>query len=197
MKAKIDFYTKVHKGLRAGLFAVSEQAATTDFADGGAVNALAAAARDIFERLGSHAAHEDRFIDPLLVAKLGESPFVADHIALERDQVDLARRIAEINALVEEERRAAGLAFYRALNRFVASYLAHIDREEETMHLLWERCTDAELAGVMARFGASRPLRSTLADIGWMLPALSKPEQAELIGGMSAALCDGPASPRP
>ena len=60
------------------------------------------------------------------------------------------------------------------------------------MPLLWERCSDHELRAVMARFGASRTLDETLADIGWMLPALSAEERAELIGGFSAALARRP-----
>jgi hypothetical protein len=40
----------------------------------------------------------------------------------------------------------------------------------------------------MAAFGASRPLGEALADIGWMLPALSAPEQSELISGMARSL---------
>jgi hypothetical protein len=59
------------------------------------------------------------------------------------------------------------------------------------MVLLWERCTDAELGAVMASFGASRPLEEALADMGWMLPALSAEEQSEMIRGMSAALGRG------
>src|SRR5690348_5743318 len=38
---RIDFYTKVHKGLRAGLFRLSERAAATDYSDSQALAALA------------------------------------------------------------------------------------------------------------------------------------------------------------
>jgi hemerythrin-like domain-containing protein len=188
MKPRIDFYTKVHKGLRAALFDFSRQAATLDYADAGAVAPLAAALRELLDRLDLHAAHEERFIHPLLSEKLDGTRFDAEHAALQPAQEDLAARLQGVIDARVEERRDRGLAFYRALNLFIARYLEHIDREEQTMPVLWERCTDEELAGVLERFGASRPLAEALADIGWILPALSAPERAELVGGMSASL---------
>jgi hypothetical protein len=56
------------------------------------------------------------------------------------------------------------------------------------MPVLWEHCNDEELAAVIAAFGASRPLGEALADIDWMLPALSASEQSELISGMARSL---------
>jgi iron-sulfur cluster repair protein YtfE (RIC family) len=188
MSGRIDFYTKVHKGLRAGLFQLSQRAATTDYADSQALAGLAASLRALVNRLSVHARHEARFIHPLLAEKIGATPFDAEHEALEAQQAELGRLFSEVERARVGERRRVGEAFYRALNVFIARYLEHIDREEQTMPLLWERCSDAELAAVMARFGASRALDEALTDFGWMLPALSAPEQAELIGGMSAAL---------
>jgi iron-sulfur cluster repair protein YtfE (RIC family) len=188
MTARIDFYTKVHKGLRAGLFQLSQRAAATDYSDAQAVAGLAVALRGLLDKLSTHARHEARFIHPLLAEKTDASPFDGEHEELEAQQERLEQLISEVARAASALRREAGATFYRALNVFIARYLEHIDREERTMPLLWERCSDAELAGVMARFGASRPLDEALTDFGWMLPALSAPEQAELIGGMSAAL---------
>jgi len=188
MTARIDFYTKVHKGLRAALFQLSQRAAATDYSDTQAVAGLAAALRGLLDRLSTHARHEARFIHPLLIEKTGASLFDAEHDELETQQERLNTLFGEAQSAAIGARRQAGEAFYRALNVFIAHYLEHIDREERTMPLLWDRCSDAELSGVMARFGASRPLDEALTDFGWMLPALSAPEQVELIGGLSAAL---------
>ncbi len=188
MKPRIDFYTKVHKGLRAALFDFSRQAATLDYADAGAIAPLAAALRHLLDRLDLHAAHDERFIHPRLSEKLGEARFDAEHSALQSAQEDLAAKLHAVADAPVEQRRDLGLAFYRALNLFIARYLEHIDREERTMPMLWEQCSDQELASVLASFGASRPLEEALADIGWILPALSAPERAELVGGMSASL---------
>jgi iron-sulfur cluster repair protein YtfE (RIC family) len=186
--SRIDFYTKVHKALRASLFELSRRAAAADYQDRHELQALTQALDGLLTRLSAHAHHEQRFIHPLIAEKTGDSPFDAEHERLEAEQVGLTELLAAVSQAPAEGRYACGLAFYRALNAFIARYLEHLDREEASMPLLWERCSDEELRSVMARFGASRPVDEALADIGWMLPALSAPEQAELIGGISAAL---------
>lgn len=188
--SRIDFYTKVHKALRTSLFNLSQEAATTDYRDPRALQALADALGGLLARLSSHARHEASFIHPLLEAKTGAvgREFDAEHEVLEEEQARLARLLAGVSSTAVDERTVQGLAFYRALNAFIARYLEHLDREEAVMPVLWERCSDDELRSVMARFAASRPLDEALADMGWMLPALSGSEQAELIGGMAAAL---------
>ena len=185
---RIDFYTKVHKALRANLFEVSRQAALADYGDPQAVSALAASVKALLAKLSAHAGHESRFIHPLIAEKTGACSFEAEHEVLEDEQMVLAGLLDAAAQSSQAERRLRGLAFYRALNLFIARYLEHLDREEATMPVLWARCSDEELAAVMARFGASRPLDEALGDIGWMLPSLNAEEQRELIGGVSAAL---------
>lgn len=185
---RIDFYTKVHKALRASLFEVSRQAALTDYGDPQAVSALAARVKALLARLSAHAGHEARFIHPLIAEKTGACSFEAEHEALEREQEALADLLDAVARSQQAERGLRGLAFYRALNLFIARYLEHLDREEAAMPMLWAHCSDEELGAVMARFGASRPLEEALADVVWMLPTLNGHEQAELIGGVSKAL---------
>jgi hypothetical protein len=185
---RVDFYTKVHKGLRAGLFRFSEGAGTADYTQPEALCALSQALDALLAQLSAHAGHEERFIHPLLAHKMDRMPFDAEHEALEGGQRGLARLMHEVRTAPEAQRRERGLVFYRALNVFIARYLEHLDAEERTMQILWERCSDEELAAVLAGFGASRPIEEALADMGWMLPALNAAEQAEVIGGMSAAL---------
>jgi hypothetical protein len=186
--SRIDFYTKVHKGLRAVLFDMSTQAATVDYADARASAAFALQVAEIFERLSSHAAHEERFVHPLIRSRLGHAPFDSAHRDLEDAQQALCGRLTWLDKAPYEQRAELGLAFYRALNIFIADYLQHLDEEEALMPQLWARCNDAELGEVMVRFAASRPLGAALADLGWMLPALNAAERAELLHGMSSAL---------
>ena len=154
---RIDFYTKVHKALRANLFEVSRQAALADYGDPQAVSALAASVKALLAKLSAHAGHESRFIHPLIAEKTGACSFEAEHEVLEDEQKVLAGLLDAAAQSPQAERRLRGLAFYRALNLFIARYLEHLDREEATMPVLWARCSDEELAAVMARFGASRP----------------------------------------
>jgi hypothetical protein len=190
---RIDFYTKVHKGLRAGLFRLSQQAASMDYNEPQAVGAFVAELRALLARLSTHARHEAEFIHPLLAEKLGQS-FDADHASLEVEQARLAREAERLPGAPPAARAPAGLRVYRDLNSFIARYLAHLEEEESVMPRLWERCTDAELGGVMARFGASRSADEALADIGWMLPALSAVERTELLAGLLSARRGSPAA---
>jgi hypothetical protein len=183
---RIDFYTKVHKALRAGLFGLSQRAASADAADPQSLDALAAEVRAMLERLSAHAGHEARFVHPLLREKLGQA-FDADHAALEAEQEKLAAQAGRLAHLAPRERREALLGFYRELNRFIARYLEHLEGEERAMPRLWECCTDAELGAVMSRFAASRSADEALGDIGWMLPALSAAERKELLAGLVSA----------
>jgi hypothetical protein len=161
-RQRIDFYAKVHKGLRAGLFALSQQAAATDYCAAQDLSALARRLDELLSRLTAHANHEERFIHPLLVEKTGESPFDAEHRTLEVEQESLARLLGEVGAAPQSERRDRGRTFYRALNVFIARQLEHLDGEEGVMPVLWERCSDEELVAVMSAFAASRPLEEAL-----------------------------------
>lgn len=185
---RIDFYTKVHKALRASLFEASRQAAMTDYGDPQALSVLTARVKALLAKLSAHAGHEARFIHPLLAEKAGINSFDAEHEALEGEQEAVALLLDAAAHSPQPERGLRGVAFYRALNVFIARYLEHLEREEATMPMLWARCNDEELAAVMARFGASRPVEEALADVGWMLPALNDQERTELIDGMSKAL---------
>lgn len=186
--SRIDFYTKVHKGLRASLFRFSQQAGSVDYAQHQASVALSDSLDALLAQLTAHAGHEEKFIHPLLARKLDTNPLDAEHAALDAEQRRLAHMMQELVAAPEMHRRELGLAFYRALNVFIARYLEHLDGEERMMPMLWERCTDEELAAVLRAFGASRAVEEALADIGWILPALNAPERAEMIAGMSAVL---------
>ena len=66
---RVDFYTKVHKALRAALFGFSARVASTDYADATQVQRLAAELGALLSRLSAHAAHESHFIHPLIAAK--------------------------------------------------------------------------------------------------------------------------------
>ena len=176
----IDFYTKVHKGLRAALFWLSQRAATTDYEADEGVATLALDLRDVLAKLSAHAEHEARFIHPLLEEKLGAA-FDEDHAALEMEQEEIRLAFRSLAQAAARERSAGGLAFYRLLNRFIARYLEHLEREEAAMPKLRASCTEEELFGVLARFAASRTPGEAAADLAWMLPALSPAEREELM----------------
>src|SRR5690606_38905671 len=86
----VDFYTKVHKGLRASLFRLSQQAGSIDYAQPEAAVSLSQSLEAVLGQLTAHAGHEEKFIHPLLSHKLDANPFDAEHARLEAEQRRLA-----------------------------------------------------------------------------------------------------------
>lgn len=184
---RIDLYTTIHKSHRAALFHLAEHAGTTDFADDAAVEALGAELGVLAGRLRAHQRHEDRFVHPLLAER---APELLPHLTGAHEAYDGEIDALEAAFAAAREARTpeAALRLYRALNRFIADNLAHFDEEERGMEVIWARCTDAELAAVVTAFNASRAPAQALADMEAMLPALSHPERARMLGGLRAAM---------
>lgn len=190
---RIDLYSLIHKVARKRLFDVSVLAGRTDLAD----PRSAAAFRSEFDALAAwlraHAQHEERFIHPLLAARAPD-----DREALAREhhegEADLERFERELEGLVRgdsdrDARRRRAVAFYRGLNRFVSSYLTHLDDEEtRAMPRLWALYTDAELEGVMQAFTASRTAAEAMGDLASMLPVLAPSERVMVMAPMKSGL---------
>jgi hypothetical protein len=84
-------------------------------------------------------------------------------------------------------RQQATLDFYRALGRFTADYLEHLDEEEAALPTYWAKFTDDELGEVMRRFNASRTPDEAISDLERMLPVLAPAERGELLTKVRAS----------
>jgi len=100
------------------------------------------------------------------------------------------------DALAALEATAPGAArdepartLYRALARFVAGDLAHMDAEESLNNaVLWATCTDDELRALERRIVASLAPDEAREVMRWMLPALDPHARSALLSGMRQAL---------
>jgi hypothetical protein len=157
MQRRIDLFTFVHKGIRWWLGSVGAMLGTVDFTSRGFVDRLDALT-DLLGGLDAHARHEDTFIAPTLRARAPgrAAAWDAEHGAFERSERELRALISKLRELEpSHDTGAAGLALYRAFHRFAAEMLMHLDREEtELMPLLWDTCSEAELAAIMTSFKA-------------------------------------------
>ena len=177
---RTDLYTFVHKGQRRALFDLTARAGSTDPSDLAAVAELIAEGRGVLADLHDHSDNEHRFIHPLFAERAPEieRAFEAAHVALDPVLDDLARRFDALEGAVSP---AAVLDLYRALARFTGVYLAHIDEEEATLPVLWERFSEVELSAVMAAFRRSRTPAQAAHDREKMLPGLHPGERARLL----------------
>jgi len=181
---RFDFYTATHKGQRRRLFGFSQRVATTDFTDPDAVDAVGEELKRISRMLKMHAQHESDFIHPFLEAKYPKRAEFLDeeHGDLNVNLVELEAFFEDIqaNPCVELQCRTFGREFYRALQRFIARYLDHMDEEERTMIQLWQNCTLDELRDVIANLRASMTPDQEREELWDMLPALNGFEQVKL-----------------
>lgn len=152
----IDLYTLAHKPLR---LAVSDASVLLGATEPATFGRVVEPVSDVIDELLDHAAHEDRFIQPLLERLL---PDLALEIAAQHERlgasITAVRR--QLDALDSGPTVAPGavLALYRAHQRMAAMNLVHLDHEETVvMPALWTAAPPEALAEVMAAFQEAHP----------------------------------------
>ncbi len=181
---RFDFYTATHKGQRRRIFGFAGMVGTTDFADPDQVDAVGEELRNIKRMVLTHAQHETEIIHPFLQKK-----FPKEAEFLDGEHIDLQTSFIELEAYFDDitsdpcdlmQCRLFGREFYRALQRFIARYLDHMDEEERTMMHLWQSCSIDELKEVVADLRASMSAEEEQEELRIMLPALTPFERVKL-----------------
>jgi hypothetical protein len=177
--ARTDFYTLVHKSLRKRLFEAAVRAGTTDYTDDEERTTLEETVAALVLTLREHAANEERFIHPILEERLPDlaATLSSEHEEHDRALADLER--AFTRALAERTALATHGA-YRALARFLAFYLEHLEREEASQPAIWAAVPEARLAAAMAAFRASRTPAEMQIGMQYMLAAMNASERAAM-----------------
>ncbi len=183
---QFDLYTNIHKALRNMLFKFSFHVGMTDFYDAISVNALYTEFKSLIEMLSDHVAHEKESIILILNEKL---PDEATRLNMKYSEQE-----AEIEKLESyfykiqssftnfEQRQQIGLEFYKALNRFIAHHLEHIDEEEErVVPVLEELCTETELTGIMDDVISNVDKQKIAEAFKWEYPLATIEERENLI----------------
>ena len=182
---RYDIYAFIHKGLRAYMTHVLLRVGRLDAYDAAETAEVSAEVSSLLDLCSAHAEHENSVVHAAIEARC---PGATRKIAHEHEQYegDIAAMRGLLDKLAGNPAAAHGL--YHALSIFVADNLAHM-HDEETHHnaLLWETHSDAEIHALHERILAQlKPEESQLA-LRWMLPNMSAPERAIVLGGMRAA----------
>ncbi|HXW53899.1 MAG TPA: hemerythrin domain-containing protein [Myxococcota bacterium] len=152
----VDIYTRPHKDLRKDLFELSMSVAQTDANDDKQIAQVMAQSQVVFDHLDSHARAENTYAHPIIGHKLPHQKVLmdAEHHEHEQDLLNLrlAKETLQLPNTSEMERQNLLLEYYRVLNRFIAHYLMHLDKEEYSMQNLWQLLTRAELFAIMIAF---------------------------------------------
>jgi hypothetical protein len=148
--------TQNHKGIRAELFGVTSAAGTMDPRDEAALSALSRRFRALTSLLDEHAAHEERYLTPLIERQSRPlAKFIThDHGALEAQLHRLGAAAEELPS----KRRETLHRFYLGVASFTSAYLGHQAAEElEVMPALAAGYTIEELVRVNAAIMAEIP----------------------------------------
>lgn len=185
----VDLYRDIHKGIRAELFAVTEEAGRADASEDGDRAALADHVRSLVWLLTTHSEHEDGAIQPVLDQRLPDLArrVANDHEAVESRLTVLADLAAATVDADATGARAAVHALYGELATFTAAYLDHQDVEERVVMPTLEAEIGVEAtAGIHQAIIGSIPPDELARSLSSMLPAMNVDDRAELLGGMRA-----------
>ncbi len=127
-----DLYRDVHKGIRHGLFHITERAGHVDPLDDTAHDQERCRIERLLHLLDVHAAHEDEYLGPLITRYL---PALAarlerEHAHLDELTAEIRRQLTALGCVTGDDRRIGQHRLYLTLSEFTAAYLQHQATEE-------------------------------------------------------------------
>jgi hypothetical protein len=188
---RFDMYAFIHKALRAMMTDAVVALGRLDVNEAEDMAQTLARLRALLSACASHLQHEEDFIHPVIEARLpGAARLTTDDHRHHR--VQIAALESAVGALEQAslgQRAMLAHALYLALAAFVADNLQHMQIEERDNNAALQAAyTDEELLAIHDRLVASIPPQEMAATLRWMLPNLSAPERAALLGGMALSL---------
>jgi hypothetical protein len=178
-------YAGIHKGQRLALFRLSIRAGALDHNTKKDIKAYGDDLAELRNEFRLHVKHEEGYVHPFLVERVpgAAKDLEDDHKIVERMFDELVNHFDGILGRSNDFNKLGELCleFYRALNRFIAFYLVHINKEEEYVQpALWAVCTEDELRMILGRILASLSPKDAMQDLNMIIPADNVDGLAEL-----------------
>ncbi|HLM16584.1 MAG TPA: hemerythrin domain-containing protein [Acidimicrobiia bacterium] len=186
-----DLYRNIHKGIRAGLFSVTQAAGQVDPHDADAVRDVAERWARMVELLVGHAEHEDEFVQPTIerLAPAYASEIAEAHPRLEAQMAELEVLADRAVDACPEQARLLTHRLYLGVASFTAEYLQHQEFEEfEVMVMLSQHLSFEELLAIDMAIVSSIPPEQMAKTAAYMLPAMNIEDQTELFLGARAGV---------
>ena len=186
---RMDFYTPIHKALRAFMADTLTAVGRMDCGDDLEFAQVTQRVIELMDICRSHLQHENDFKHTAMEARApGSAGVVAqEHVEHEHHIAHLAASVERLRALPAGARPAAAAQLYRELAGFIAENFLHMNFEE-TRHnaVLWAHYSDAELMEIHDALVASIPPDEMMLVLRWMVPFLNPAERAGVLQGMRA-----------
>lgn len=177
-----DIYAFIHKGLRAFMAHTLVRVGRLDATDEAEVAEVSAELKALLTICHHHLENENEVVHNAMQAR---APGSCAKISAEHEGHVVA--LDQLHQLLERVpgSAAAVQSLYRALSRFVADNLEHMDREE-TLHnaVLWATHTDDEIRALEHRIVSNHSPQEMQLALRWMLPHMTPTERAAMLGGM-------------
>jgi len=183
-----DLYRAIHKAMRKDLFEVSAAIACADLTNADGLAALRGRFAGLLASMEHHAHMEDHDVHPLAreVAPETVDAVTAEHHVLDRELAELETELGALSEVPHGDVWSRGQAFYLRFNRYVASYLLHIDREErELMPAL--ATIDAERLDALARADYEGPVEMLVGAMGNMMPLFNADDRRQILRDIEAS----------
>lgn len=188
--SKTDLFTFIHKSLRSIIYDSSSSLQVTNFSNFEETESMLNILIKNLELLHEHAENEDNIIfpeiaeiEPIMIKELNE-----EHKDLELKLKDILSQVERIrNSTSEEERFEQGIKLNDLFNDFAATYLAHMNHEEQTVLKASQKyLSDAELIAIRTRIQTKISPEQYKIWLNWMLKSLNNYELKNLLIGMRA-----------
>jgi hypothetical protein len=190
-QARFDMYAFIHKALRAMMADALVAIGRLDVDDAEESVQKLAQLRTLLAACESHLQHEEDFLHPAIEARApGAARATADDHVHHRAQLEaLEAAVIALEGARPAQRASMAHALYLQLANFVADNFLHMQVEERDNNAALQACyTDVELLAIHDRIIQAIPPQEMAATLRWMVPNLSAPERAALLGGLALAM---------
>nr|HAT8714650.1 hypothetical protein [Legionella jordanis] len=173
-KMKLNLYKLIHKAQRQRLYELAIAIAKMDENDAEEYEKITQSMKQLLSHIKQHSQSEERFIHPYF------EPFAQQLNRLNQQHQQLD--VMELSLIQHLTAGKDSHQLYLAFNRFIASYLQHIDEEERLQsEILWQQYRNEDLQSIMVQFNQSLSAEEIEEGLKFMLPCLKVQETLELL----------------
>lgn len=188
LRQRAEIFINIHKGLRRGLWGLAAKIGELDWDDASAVGAVGAELENMLLFLREHSANEDEIQFSFLEERAPGVTHAEQEVHRELEyRLDLLEK-HWYQLLREQDKAQPGYAFYLEYNKFLSSYLDHMDREErELTEAFYRHCSDSEIDDAFKQIVARTSPQGMGVMLSYVIPAINPSERAQLMSKTQAA----------